>query len=318
MSQLPTQMMLENRRLRASEAKPFLRWAGGKRPFLRSNSDELPTFSGTYIEPFLGSGAVFFFLSNRQGGLDSALLGDTNPHLVSLFEAVRDRPDELFDDLLPLATKMRSASCPQDVYYALREQHNQLLPARNPALFLALNRTCWNGVYRENSLGHFNVPYGAPRLESCFPTLDDLLNASAALRTAKVRCTSWENVLAQARPGDFVFLDPPYFSELSAEGPMYGGKAFSQRDHEKLAQAARSLGVRGIEFLLSSSAEDEMVDLYDSYGLEVRKTLVSRTISRQADQRKASTELIVSNLKVERDTKREGEVLARELSRINL
>ncbi len=282
---LPSPSMIETWYRRIGKARPFLKWAGGKQPFLQRFAQRFPRFEGQYIEPFLGSGAVFFEVMKKQARPFRSRLGDTNKQLVETFLAVRDRPEWISERLEALQAAYSNASDKSEYYYTTRDAYNAQLPRVDPAVFVFLNRTCWNGLYRVNRQGKFNVPYGAPKSERVVPSEDDLLNASAALAQSQIRATSWHNTLAFAEPGDFVYLDPPYYSDIARDDTKYGSRQFSLREHREIAIALEQLSFRGVDFLLTNSGEAEMVQLYSEYGLDVETISVPRPINSKTDER---------------------------------
>ena len=173
---LPSKMMLDMWYGRVGRAKPFLRWAGGKQQFLFRFADRLPDFSGTYFEPFLGSGAVFFHLMRRSSQPRQVRLGDTNKELVRAFIAVRDSPEEVHADLAELQRDYSDAIDKPAFYYSVRDRYTATTKS-SAAQFIFLNRTYWNGLYRTNRVGKFNVPYGAPKSEIVVPTRCSALEA---------------------------------------------------------------------------------------------------------------------------------------------
>jgi DNA adenine methylase len=278
-----------------SRAKPFLRWAGGKQQFLFKHASLLPSFSGTYIEPFLGAGSVFFHLTRRENRPFASRLGDINRHLVQTFIDVRDNPETVYEQLVLLQAGYEAAREKSEFYYGVREIHNLRHPKTKASDFIFLNKTCWNGLYRVNRQGRFNVPYGAPKSELVIPERETIMNASAALANAKIRCTSWQSTISMAEPGDFVFLDPPYYSDVIRGDAKYQVKdRFGLREHEQLAKALQGLAARGIAFLLTNSAEPEMVNLYREHGLHVEFTMIPRAINSKGDSRMSVPEVIVS------------------------
>jgi DNA adenine methylase len=283
--------MIETWYARVREGKPFLRWAGGKQYFLFQFASRIPSFSGTYIEPFLGSGAVFFKVMGNQTRPGAARLGDVNKQLIQCFLAVRDDPEKVYRKLESLQQGYLDAPEHAEFFYEQRDIYNATLPKPDPALFIFLNRTCWNGLYRVNLAGRFNVPYGAPKSDTVIPSLDELLNASACLAQASLRVTSWQHTLAFAQPGDFVFLDPPYYSEIVAgerekrRMGKYNKRGFGLREHTEVAQALAQLASRGIDFMLTNSAEPEMVERYESRGLQVSVIKAPRLLNSKAERR---------------------------------
>lgn len=283
---------------RARQAKPFLRWAGGKQRFISAHARHLHSFSGKYIEPFLGGGSVFFHMVRSQERPFVARLGDMNKHLIRAYLEVRDDAEGVADRLEVLQAGYSASRERSEFYYDLRESFNASHPRTDAAKFIFLNRTCWNGLWRVNRSGHFNVPYGAPKSEQVIPSRDDLINSATALQNALLRTTSWENTLAFAEEGDFVFLDPPYFSEtfLGRDNfsDKYQQKVFGLKDHVRLANSLRSLADRNVDFVLTNSGEPEMISLYRELGLHVAEIEMPRAINSKGNQRTGAPELIVT------------------------
>jgi DNA adenine methylase len=275
-------------------AKPFLRWAGGKQPFLARYGAQLPRFHGKYIEPFLGSGAIFFYIQRTQARPTDALLGDANLQLVLTYYALRDEPERVFKELTVLKEEYLDSVDRRVFYEELRAAYNKNLPSVEAAVFIFLNRTCWNGLYRTNRDGHFNVPHGMFKGDPMFPNLPDILNASAALRQAQLRASSWENVVASAVREDFVFLDPPYYSDIIAGDAKYGREVFGLDQRKRLIKALFDLKRRGVQFMLTNSAEPDLIQMYQDAGLHVEHTRVPRFISSDTEKRAAVSEIIVS------------------------
>lgn len=280
----------------AQQARPFLRWAGGKQRWLTSNSSVIPRFDGQYFEPFLGGGSVFFHLVRGEARPFRAWLGDQNLQLVRAYNDIRNSLEEVLEDVRIIQAAYSEARDKRRFYEEVRESFNDGLPKSNTARFIFLNATCWNGLWRTNSNGTFNVPFGSPKSDDVMPTEDELRNVSAALQHARVRASSWENLVASAGIGDFVFLDPPYYSDSLQKGsPKYGASVFGYPAHKRLAEVLLLLQQRGALFILTNSGEPEMVALYRELGLSVREVMVPRAINSKADERQPVGEVIVSN-----------------------
>ncbi len=283
-------------RSQAMQARPFLRWAGGKQRWISSNNSFIPKFSGQYIEPFLGGGSVFFYLARTEMRPFEAWLGDQNLQLVKTYLSIRNSPDEVIDALGSMGAAYKAASDKRRFFEAVRNRFNDSLPNVRPEEFIFLNSTCWNGLWRTNAKGRFNVPFGAPKNDDVLPTPVEIRAASAALQSARIRATSWETLLGSASAGDFVFLDPPYFSDHKRGAQAkYGVETFSLGAHERLAETVVSLKRRGVQFVLTNSAEPELVSMYRSKGLVVHQVQVPRAISSKIDERQPVGELIVTN-----------------------
>lgn len=283
----------------AMQARPFLRWAGGKQRWLASNFRYLPKFNGQYFEPFLGGGSVFFHLVRNEIRPFQAWLGDQNLQLVRAYNDLRNSVDEVIDDVQVIQAAYTAARDKRRFYEEVRQSFNDALPKSNTARFIFLNATCWNGLWRTNSSGRFNVPYGAPKTLEVMPSAEELRNVSAALQHARIRASSWENLVSAASEGDFVFLDPPYYSDsLLRTSPKYGADCFGLDAHYRVARMLLKLQQRGASFVLTNSAEPEVVAMYRELGLKVREVMVPRAINSKADERQAVGEVIVTNTEI--------------------
>ncbi|MBX7133232.1 MAG: Dam family site-specific DNA-(adenine-N6)-methyltransferase [Fimbriimonadaceae bacterium] len=221
-----------------SSALPLLRWPGSKRRVLSVLRRHLPHEMHRYFEPFAGSLCLFFALTPS-----AASLGDTNSDLIAMYKTLRSTPRELCAEVNRLGRDAQT-------YYRVREP----LPKRASELkratrFIYLNRMAFNGVYRTNRLGHFNVPMGSRT--GSFPSEAAYLAASAALQQATLQCVDFETLLLPARAGDFAYLDPPYFSPGRQHYGEYGYPCFSQDDERRLWDYLHKLDCRGVTFLLS-------------------------------------------------------------------
>lgn len=280
----------------ALHSRPFLRWAGGKQRWLSANANVLPRFEGQYFEPFLGGGSVFFHLVRRESRPFSAWLGDTNQQLTRAYLDIKNNTEEVIEGLHTMGAAYRAATDKRAFYERVRDNFNQALPKSHTPEFIFLNATCWNGLWRTNSKGWFNVPFGAPKTDDVLPTSDEIRAVAAALGHARIRASSWKNLVSAAGKGDFVFLDPPYYSDsLQKTGPKYGAEAWGLELQEELADHLVSMQERGVLFVLTNSGEEEMVNLYRSRGLHVTEVMVSRAINSKIDERQPVGEVIVTN-----------------------
>lgn len=235
---------------------PFLKWAGGKRWLVSQHSRLFPKFTGKYIEPFLGSGAVFFHLQP-----DEAFLSDKNGTLIETYEVVRDFPNALHGRL-----SMMHLLHSRSYYYRTRER----VPSGKidrAARFIYLNRTCWNGLFRVNMKGQFNVPIGTKTTVE-FPE-NALADLSIALRKAKLSECDFEETINKAKKGDFVFIDPPYTVSHNNNGFIkYNDVLFSWEDQIRLADAVKRASGRGASVLVSNADHHEVVQLYDDFNFQ--------------------------------------------------
>lgn len=234
--------------------RPFLRWAGSKRAHLEHLVDLLPQRFNTYWEPFLGSGALYFLLQPRR-----AVLSDACQPLMSTFLAVRDGPRAIVRHL-------DGAKVDRDSYYVARSA----TPSdrfRRAAQFIFLNKTCWNGLYRVNSQGRFNVPYGRPKTANIVDAAN-LLACGSSLRREGVRLRTGDfaTVLEGVGSGDLVYLDPPYVTRHNNNGFIdYNERLFSWRDQERLARIAKELVRKGAHVLISNADHDDVIGLFADF-----------------------------------------------------
>lgn len=229
---------------------PFLKWAGGKRWLVARDDFEIPAFEGKYIEPFLGGGAVFFHLQPAE-----ALLADANRRLINTYAAIAESPAKVSR----LLRAHQAAHSPEH-YYRERGRERTTSVAR-AAQFLYLNRTCWNGLYRENLKGEFNVPIGTKT--AIFDEAEDFDGISLALTTATLRCQDFEATVDQADDGDFLFVDPPYTTAHNMNGFVkYNQKIFSWSDQERLRAAVQRAKERGAVVYVTNAHHASIVALY--------------------------------------------------------
>lgn len=265
-----------------SKLVPFLKWPGGKRWFLAKHSSLLPDNYKRYIEPFLGSGCVFFHICPER-----ALLGDINKDLIACYLALREDPYAVEEIL-----ECHEFNHCKEYYYAVRASRPRSLAAK-AANFIYLNRTCFNGIYRVNLNGTFNVPKGTK--DSVIFDDDDFYAIASALRGAKIRPIDFEKLIDEARTDDFVFADPPYITSHSNNGFVkYNEKLFSWKDQVRLAKVLTRARDRGVKIVLTNANHDSVRNLYKDAGFTLTTTSRFTSISADADGRQQFEELIVT------------------------
>jgi DNA adenine methylase len=264
------------------KATPFLKWVGGKTSLLPELHKHVPARLRGYHEPFLGGGALFFAVRPKR-----AFLADQNAELIHCYSQVRD---DVYGVLDALARHVYERAHFEAVR-ALEPQ--RLSPSERAARFIYLNKTCFNGLWRVNRAGRFNVPIGRYRN----PKFNDpatLISASHALRSVSLTHAPFEESLARAAPGDFVYLDPPYDPvSPTASFASYTASGFGWEDQRRLAHACVVLNRRGVRFLLSNSATPRVRALYA--GFEQRLVKAPRFVNSKASARGAVDELLVFN-----------------------
>ena len=298
-------------------ARPFLKWAGGKRQLLPQIRQFYPESFENYVEPFVGSGAVFFDLYN-QGLLNSrhSVLIDNNADLAGCYLTVRNRTAQVIRHLSRLASDYKAD--PHEHYYAVRDK--RFNPARRriangsepdserytpslAAMLIYLNRTGFNGLFRLNSHGGFNVPIGRYK-NPLICDADNLRAVAAALRVNVLLAQeNFESVLTHAKRGDFVYFDPPYAPlTRTALFTSYTATGFSLKDQEQLQQVVIELAARGCWVLLSNSTAPDITRLYDgnpeavAVGLRAQKVPARRAINSDAAKRGKVLEYLITNI----------------------
>ena len=268
--------------------KPFLKWAGGKTNLLRQYEPLFPEWSGDYFEPFIGSGAVFFYLSARPEERNY-YLSDLNQEIVDAFCAVRDDVEGVIK-LLAKHQQLHS----KDYFYQVRGLVPQNLSAlEKAARTIYLNKTCFNGLYRVNKKGEFNVPMGNYKKPSILQ-IETLKAASRALSSADLSTGHYSVLVDKAQAGDFIYLDPPYHPlSKTAMFTNYVAQAFGEKDQIELAEVANALSKKGCLVMESNSNTDFIKDLYK--GFKIQEVWARRSINREKSKRGAITELVVTN-----------------------
>lgn len=268
--------------------RPFLKWAGGKTKLVEHLMQRRPPTFRTYHEPFLGSGALFFSLY-RENLIRHAFLSDINAELIDTYIAIRDHVKEVIEIL----SEYRYS---QEFYYELREKDPwKLRIPERAARMIYLNKTGYNGLYRVNQQGKYNVPFGrykAPR----FLDPENLLAVSKALRNVEIICSSFERVLDRVEPEDWVYFDPPYFPISStANFTSYQPDRFGFQEHEQLRNICLTLTLRGAYITVSNSNTSVVRSLYSGPCFSIEEISVHRAISCKGSERKRVTELIIRN-----------------------
>lgn len=271
-------------------ARPFIKWVGGKGRLLPQLRPLLPegAADGVYFEPFLGGGAMFFDLAPKG----MSVLSDANEHLVNLYACVRVRVEDVIDRLHAL----ESGGHDRATYYQARERFNTVGdPVLRAALFIYLNKTCFNGLYRVNRKGEFNVSHGRHRRGR--PTIldeDALRAASCALEKSMFLSVDFEAVMRLAMSDDFVYLDPPYEpASRTANFTSYTAGGFSQDDQRRLRDACVDLDRRGARFMMSNSDVPFVRELYADF--RIHEVQARRAINADGSKRGPVGEVVVTN-----------------------
>lgn len=261
---------------------PFLKWAGGKRWLVGERVHNFPARYERYIEPFLGSGAVFFALQPK-----SAILADTNRQLVETYIAIQQDWRKLVS-LLRKHHRMHTKAH----YYAVRRSMPRTMHVR-AARLLYLNRTCWNGLFRVNKRGQFNVPIGTKK--NVLLKTDDFEYVHKLLRNVILECSDFEPIIDSARKGDLVFVDPPYTVKHNHNGfTKYNEKLFSWQDQVRLRDCLIRAKERGA-LIVATNANNRSVRKLYLQGFKVRSVQRLSVIAADSRRRGKSTELLIKS-----------------------
>lgn len=268
--------------------EPFVKWVGGKSQLLKQFKALLPEkdLYNRYIEPFVGGGAVFFYLEPKE-----AYISDLNGDLVNAYKVVKNHPEELIDILKKYQSKHS-----KEFYLKIRDEYNfkKLNKVNKAAHLIYLNKTCFNGLYRVNKKGEFNVPYGQHK--KFIVNSDGILAASKRLKRAKIKHAGFESVLEYAKRGDFVYFDPPYYPlKTGSDFTTYTKESFLEKEQEVLARVFRKLDKLGCLLMLSNSDTKFIRNLYSEW--HITRVSAKRFINCNAEKRGDINEVVVRNYK---------------------
>jgi DNA adenine methylase len=292
-----------------NKAKPFIKWVGGKTQLIDSIEKTLPKDFGsqrnlTYIEPFVGGGAILFWILQKYPNIKKAVINDINPDLTTAYKTIKENPQELImelrsiaDEYLPLSEEKR-----KEYFLEKRDRFNtkSLDPVENSALFIFLNRTCFNGLYRVNSKGGFNVPFG----KYANPKICDeqtILADSALLQKVEILTGDFEETLQLTGEKSFFYFDPPYkpLSETSSFN-SYSKEDFNDKEQIRLGNFCKRINLIGHAFILSNSDlkgknphDNFFDDLYNQF--DIKRVFATRMVNSNAEKRGKLTELLITN-----------------------
>lgn len=269
-----------------TSASPIIKWVGGKRQLLPELRKRLPKHYNRYFEPFIGGGALFFDLSPTD-----AYISDINPELVNLYKVVRDKVDALIYDL---SVHKNSQEYFSKIRALDRQENYASLPdIKRASRFIYLNKTCFNGLYRVNSRGFFNVPFGRYSNPN-FADKENLYAVSDVLQSTQIEYANYDNILKFVSKGDFVYFDPPYIPlSNTASFTSYSKEDFGMDEQIALKELCDKLHSMGVKFMLSNSDTPISNDLYSAYNVE--KIYASRFINSKSNGRGKISEIVVRN-----------------------
>lgn len=266
----------------------FVKWAGGKKQLLTQFKNLFPKEITTYHEPFVGGGSVAFYIIKNHKP-KKVYISDINEELINCYNVIKNNAKELIW-ILKQYSKIHS----KETYYEFREQNPQKLSnVQRAARFIYLNKTCFNGLYRVNGNGKFNVPIGSYKKPAIVQE-DDLKEISGLLKNAIIKKTSFETVLNRAKKGDFIYFDPPYYPLKKGQSfTTYTKENFLEKEQEKLAKTFKNLDKRGCLVMLSNSDTEFIKNLYKEYNISTVKA--RRMINCDATKRGAINEVVITN-----------------------
>lgn len=266
--------------------KPFMKWAGGKRQLLEELTKRIPKDYNYYYEPFLGCGALLLQLQPEK-----AIIGDINKQLINLWLQIRDNPSILLQEI----RWFDQTPCTKDRYIKMRYEYNLLKDKDSVAVgasILWLNAHCFNGLYRVNSKGDFNVPWNR-KTEGCNINVDNLKEISTYLTRVNIEHRPYQETCSTVEEGDFVYFDPPYDPiSNTAHFTAYTEENFIREDQERLAAFVHELTCRNVSVMVSNNDTPLIRQLYSPYKIETVQ--VKRNINRNGNSR-ISNEVIITN-----------------------
>jgi len=292
--------------MKTDTAKPFVKWAGGKRGLIDTFEKRgfLPSDFNRYFEPMVGGGAVFFHMAQNYQP-EKCILCDVNSDLIEAYKTIKDQPKELIDELSELKEEYKSISSDDDqeeFYYERRDEFNQKklsdkdYSVRKTALFIFLNKTCYNGLYRVNSKGEFNVPYGRYKNPGIFSP-NNIKNISHLLGNVELYNMDFEALFdnVEVNEEDFIYFDPPYIPLTeTADFTSYSEGGFDHEEQLRLAELVGGLVKKGCYVMESNSGSPVTKDIYRRYDqLDIYTVEANRAISCKGAERGPVEEVVI-------------------------
>lgn len=263
-------------------ARPIIRWAGSKKRILPELVRSAPRHFNQYIEPFAGSACVFFKLNPEK-----SIINDLNRDLIEFYETSSNNPVDVYDAFIAIERT-------RERYYTVRQsQGTSKSDIEKAADFFYLNRNCFNGIYRVNKKGMFNVPYSDSRVAP-YPSRDEFVAAAKSLKSSKLRSLDFEHLCEEGcRSGDFVYLDPPYYIPKVRIFREYNQTDFTEADTQRLLELLQRISARGAKFLLSYPKGDLTDGLTKQWNS--REIKATRSVAGSASARRSEVEVLIAN-----------------------
>ena len=268
--------------------KPFVKWAGGKTQLLDQLKIRIPKVFNEYYEPFVGGGALLFDLKP-----DKANINDINEQLINVYKQIKRDPDTVINEI----QNIESVQCDKEYYLSIRDRYNNkikenILDAETASLMIWLNKHCFNGLYRVNSKGLFNVPYNNNKKANSI-SIENLLEVHNYLQDVNITCNDFATICNDVKENDFVYIDSPYIPEsITANFTSYTKDGFTMEDHKRLADVYKELSDKGVYVMLSNNDVELVYELYKGFNIET--VSAKRMINSKADKR-TGQEVIITN-----------------------
>ncbi len=286
-------MKQQYRQISTSVPKPFVKWAGGKRQLIPILSKHIPKNFGSYFEPFLGGGAILFHMVT-ESPKQNCIVSDLNSDLVLAYITIRDKVDELISSLKNHSKNYFKNS--KSYYYTVRDSEPRSQVEKTSRLIF-LNRTCFNGLYRVNSKGKFNVPLGRYTNPNIVNE-ENLISVNRVLKSKNIQisCRDFSAILDDTRKNDFVYFDPPYQPVSStANFTSYTNRNFTYEDLKRLSEICTKLDSKGCKFLLSNSNSKEVLEFFSKNSWKIYEIEANRAINSDSKKRTGHSELLIKN-----------------------
>lgn len=271
----------------STNTAPFVKWAGGKRQLLESLSFRMPEEYKDYYEPFVGGGALLFHQKPTW-----AFINDINRELIHAYTEIRDHMDQL----TVVLSSMDQVTCTKEFYYEMRERYNDKLKSKDydtemAALFIYLNKHCFNGLYRVNQKGQFNVPWNQKEQVRSVD-VENIKNVSYYLKSVTITCQDFEKSLETAKKGDFIYFDSPYAPLNPTSFDSYTKEGFTEEEHRRLSKVFRELSDRGCYCMLTNHNTELIRDLYHDF---LREEVDVRRAINSDPKKRVGKEVIIRN-----------------------
>lgn len=277
-------------------AKPFIKWVGGKGKLILELEKYFPKEFNRYYEPFVGGGALFFYLKQSKD-ISFSSINDINSKLITAYKQIQQNPEKLISLLKNIETEYKKLSLieQEKYFYKMRENYNKenIDELTTAAYLIFLNKTCFNGMYRENSKGEYNIPFGDQKN----PTICDeenILAVSKRLKNTEITSQPFEKSIENCQKGDFIYFDPPYYPiNVTSSFTSYSKSTFDQKEQEKLRNVFANLAKKSCFVMLSNSNTPFINDLYKDF--HINYLYAARSINSKGDKRGKIKEVVVTN-----------------------